>query len=100
MRVALEFQAIDRRQPIRPQVHGALRDAIVRLRLKPGRQLSENETAEQMGVSRTPVRGALIQAFLDIPPPWFPNGWGPRRGPASPRAQGAGHEKQRRSTYP
>ena len=61
MLLDLEFQAIDRRQPIRPQVFGALRDAIVRLRLKPGQQLSENEIAQQMGVSRTPVREALIQ---------------------------------------
>jgi DNA-binding GntR family transcriptional regulator len=43
------------------QIYVALRDAIVRVDLAPGRQLSENELAGQMGVSRTPVREALAR---------------------------------------
>ncbi|HEX6390703.1 MAG TPA: GntR family transcriptional regulator [Solirubrobacteraceae bacterium] len=45
----------------RPQVYGALREAIVSTRFEPGRQLSENELAEWLGVSRTPVREALVR---------------------------------------
>jgi DNA-binding GntR family transcriptional regulator len=42
--------------------HGAyahLREAILSARFEPGRKLSENELAAQLGVSRTPVREAL-----------------------------------------
>jgi DNA-binding GntR family transcriptional regulator len=45
----------------RPQVYGALRNAIVSVQFEPGRQLSENELAEWLGVSRTPVREALVR---------------------------------------
>ena len=37
-----------------------LKDNIVRLELKPGSMVSENELASEMGISRTPVREALI----------------------------------------
>src|SRR5215813_2782143 len=43
------------------QVYAALRAAIVNAELEPGRRLSENELAERLGVSRTPVREALAQ---------------------------------------
>jgi DNA-binding GntR family transcriptional regulator len=39
----------------------ALRTAIVTAQLAPGRQLSENELARLIGVSRTPVREALLR---------------------------------------
>jgi DNA-binding GntR family transcriptional regulator len=42
------------------QVEADLRDAIIRLDLKPGAKLSEQEIADQFGVSRQPVREALI----------------------------------------
>jgi DNA-binding FadR family transcriptional regulator len=45
----------------RVQVYAALREAIVRAELEPGRQLSENELAGRLGVSRTPVREALVR---------------------------------------
>jgi DNA-binding GntR family transcriptional regulator len=45
----------------RDQVYAALHDAIVCAELKPGRRLSENELAEWLGVSRTPVREALVR---------------------------------------
>jgi GntR family transcriptional regulator, rspAB operon transcriptional repressor len=48
-----------RRGPARAHVYDALRDAIVSAALEPGRQLSENELATLLGVSRTPVREAL-----------------------------------------
>jgi DNA-binding GntR family transcriptional regulator len=47
------------RAPARLFVYAAIRDAIVRAELAPGARLSENELAEQLGVSRTPVREAL-----------------------------------------
>lgn len=43
------------------QVYAALRAAIVSAELEPGRRLSENELAELLGVSRTPVREALAR---------------------------------------
>lgn len=42
-------------------VYDALRDAIVSTELEPGRQISENELAERLGVSRTPVREAVAR---------------------------------------
>lgn len=38
-----------------------LKDNIIRLELKPGSMLSENEIASELGLSRTPVREALIE---------------------------------------
>lgn len=40
-------------------VYEALREAILSARFAPGRKLSENELARELGVSRTPVREAL-----------------------------------------
>lgn len=45
----------------RGQVYGRLREAIVTGEMEPGRQLSENELANWLGVSRTPVREALVR---------------------------------------
>ena len=47
--------------PARTQVYASLRDAIIRAELAPGRQLSENEIAAWLGVSRTPIREALVR---------------------------------------
>jgi GntR family transcriptional regulator, rspAB operon transcriptional repressor len=58
------------RSPIRERTHGtsardqayaALRRAIVGAELEPGRRLSENQLADLIGVSRTPVRDALAR---------------------------------------
>jgi DNA-binding GntR family transcriptional regulator len=45
----------------REHAYAVLREAIVSGELAPGRQLSENELAERLGVSRTPVREALVR---------------------------------------
>ncbi len=53
-------------------VYAALRDAIVFATVEPGQQLSENELARMTGVSRTPVREALVRlrddALIEIVP--------------------------------
>ena len=37
-----------------------IKENIINLELPPGSQISENELATEMGLSRTPVREALI----------------------------------------
>ncbi len=63
---------VDRRRPIVPQIYDALRDAIVRVVLRPGQVISEAEMAMSFGVSRTPIREALIrladEGLIDIYP--------------------------------
>lgn len=60
---------ISRTERTRGQIPGqalaTLREAIERGELEPGRQLSENELAARLGVSRTPVREALIRLSDD-----------------------------------
>jgi len=54
------------------QAYRALRDAIIAAELEPGQRLSENELAERLAVSRTPIREALIrlrdERFVQIVP--------------------------------
>ena len=42
-----------------------LRNAILRLQFRPGQNLDEAELSETLGVSRTPVREAIIQLIAD-----------------------------------
>ena len=51
---------IDRR-PLRVDVHARIRDAIVTGALAPGAQIKDVELASALGVSRTPVREALLR---------------------------------------
>lgn len=46
-------------QNLRDRVVGAIRDAIVQGRLRPGEKVPEDELAQQLGVSRTPIREAI-----------------------------------------
>lgn len=50
---------IHHRRSVTDQVHGALRRAIVEVRLEPGSPISENSICRQFSISRTPVRAAL-----------------------------------------
>jgi DNA-binding GntR family transcriptional regulator len=52
---------IDRSARAWQQVYATLRTAIVSAKLEPGLSVSEQELAERLGVSRTPVREALIR---------------------------------------
>ena len=58
------------RAPLRDQVHRALVERILRDELKPGERLSDTVLAGELGVSRTPVREALVrlerEGFLDV----------------------------------
>src|SRR5919107_569344 len=49
------------REPMARQVTRALRNAIVTMQLSPGEMLSEQDLARRFGVSRSPVREALIK---------------------------------------
>lgn len=68
----LTARRIDRRAPIWAQVYALLRDAIAQMTLLPGRNLSEQDIALALGISRTPVREALIrlseEGLVDIYP--------------------------------
>ena len=55
----LEPITIDSYQPLRETVCEALRDAIRRGILEPGERLMEVQLAEELGISRTPVREAI-----------------------------------------
>jgi DNA-binding GntR family transcriptional regulator len=61
-----------RRASTRSYVYGLLRQAIVSAEFTPGQALSENELAALHGVSRTPVREALIrladEGLVDVVP--------------------------------
>jgi GntR family transcriptional regulator, rspAB operon transcriptional repressor len=59
MRIALAERALG--TSVGDGAYAALRTAIVTAQLAPGRQLSENELAGLIGVSRTPVREALLR---------------------------------------
>jgi DNA-binding GntR family transcriptional regulator len=49
------------RGTVRDEIYATLREAIVSAELEPGRRLSENELADMLGVSRTPLREALAR---------------------------------------
>ncbi len=51
--------------PLRDVVFNTLRDAILKGELKPGERLMEIQLAEQLGVSRTPIREAIRKLELE-----------------------------------
>lgn len=69
---AIASSEIDFKQPIGPQVYALLKRKILSLALRPNEALSEKELATRLGVSRTPVREALIrladEALVDVFP--------------------------------
>ena len=53
------------RQPLRQQVYQAILDRVHRCELLPGTRVKDTTLASQLGVSRTPVREALLQLTRD-----------------------------------
>lgn len=72
MKSGAEAKSLSFDRPVASQIYGFIRDAIVSMELLPGQMISETALAEQFGVSRTPVREALIQlsniGFVDVLP--------------------------------
>lgn len=56
---------LDGYKPLREIVYETLRDAIINQVLLPGERLMEIQLAEEMGVSRTPIREAIRKLELD-----------------------------------
>ncbi|NPV26903.1 MAG: GntR family transcriptional regulator [Firmicutes bacterium] len=56
---------LDNYKPLREIVFESLREAIISGILKPGERLMEVQLAEEMGVSRTPVREAIRKLELE-----------------------------------
>lgn len=56
---------LDNYKPLREIVFETLRESIIQGRLKPGERLMEIQLAEEMGVSRTPVREAIRKLELE-----------------------------------
>jgi len=55
------FPTVERPQRLSEHVHKALSEAIVEGKLPPGERVRETQMAEALGVSRTPVREALVR---------------------------------------
>jgi len=56
---AFQLQRVDTAPSLKEKAYAAIKDAILSLRLEPGMPLVESELAEQLGISKTPVRDAL-----------------------------------------
>lgn len=56
---------LDNYKPLREVVFESLREAIIQGHLKPGERLMEIQLAEEMGVSRTPIREAVRKLELE-----------------------------------
>ncbi len=56
---------LDTYKPLRELVFESLREAIISGHLRPGERLMEMQLAEEMGVSRTPVREAIRKLELE-----------------------------------
>ncbi|WP_236542555.1 GntR family transcriptional regulator [Spiractinospora alimapuensis] len=63
---------VERPVPLRERVYDALLELITSRRLPPGRHLVESDLAEQLGVSRQPVRETLqrlsMEGWVDLRP--------------------------------
>lgn len=56
---------LDNYKPLRELVFESLREAIINGQLRPGERMMEIQLAEEMGVSRTPVREAIRKLELE-----------------------------------
>lgn len=65
MRKPLKPVQLDNYKPLREVVFETLREAIIQGDLSPGERLMEVQVAEELGVSRTPVREAIRKLELE-----------------------------------
>lgn len=65
MEKRLKPVSLDNYKPLREIVFETLREAIINTVLKPGERMMEIQLAEEMGVSRTPVREAIRKLELE-----------------------------------
>ena len=56
---------LDSYKPLREVVFDSLREAIINGTLRPGERMMEIQMAEELGVSRTPVREAIRKLELE-----------------------------------
>lgn len=69
----MRLQHLDKPQSYRDAVYQTIKEAIIAQELTPGTPLQERQLAEELGVSRTPVREALSRLELDgwvLSQPW------------------------------
>ncbi|MBQ4791231.1 FCD domain-containing protein [Pectobacterium versatile] len=76
MRAGTQKSSKDRPEALAERVYQTLKNDIFDFRLMPGDRFSENEIAERMSVSRTPVRQALFwlerEGYVEV---YFRSGW-------------------------
>jgi DNA-binding GntR family transcriptional regulator len=53
------LERVDRSLRLKDKAYAAIKDAILSVRFEPGMPLVETELAEQLGISKTPIRDAL-----------------------------------------
>jgi DNA-binding GntR family transcriptional regulator len=63
---------LDRKQPVGEQIYEVLKHSILTVQLLPGTSISENTICRHFGVSRTPVRSAIVrlaeEGLIDVYP--------------------------------
>src|SRR5262245_27443007 len=68
----LLLRSNDNRSTLGGQAYETLREAIITLQLEPGKMIYETELAQELGISRTPVREAfrllLREQLIDVLP--------------------------------
>jgi DNA-binding GntR family transcriptional regulator len=57
----VQFRPLDAPEPLADSVYAAICDSIVDKTLQPGARVTESAVARQLGVSKTPVREALLR---------------------------------------
>jgi DNA-binding GntR family transcriptional regulator len=56
-----QLEKVDSILSLRDRAYAAIKEAILSLKLEPGMPVVENDLAQQLGISKTPVRDALLE---------------------------------------
>ena len=65
LEIPLFLQMLDPARPKTAQVYEMMRRAIIGLELPPGAPVNEKQICEQLGISRTPLREAILQLHAE-----------------------------------